>query len=259
MNDGITVHDFVMLGRTVPEPSKKYGLVVCSAGYSRSMRQFLRVYPLFPSDDIPKWSVCRLDLWRNEPDSRHESWRLREGTRYEVLGTTSAEAEWGVLQKLRSDSIDKLNTARQSLGILRPTVLDLRFRNRETVKQLVLFEEEKRWQRVLHGVPCCTFTDEAGFNHTLQLREWGNVVFLTKFPEQPDGLWKNLALTDTTLDHLFFVGNMNHARNAWLIISTMKKKKTNQLTFNFQEVDDEAESCDEDTELSGGLRSFQDG
>ncbi len=42
----MTVEDFVVLGRTVPEDSQKYGKKVCMAGYSPSLSQLLRVYPL---------------------------------------------------------------------------------------------------------------------------------------------------------------------------------------------------------------------
>lgn len=41
------VEDFVVLGRTVPEESKKYGQRICMAGYSLENNQFLRIYPLF--------------------------------------------------------------------------------------------------------------------------------------------------------------------------------------------------------------------
>ena len=40
------VEDLIVLGRTVPEESRKYGQKVCMAGYSAENNQFLRVYPL---------------------------------------------------------------------------------------------------------------------------------------------------------------------------------------------------------------------
>lgn len=38
--------DFIMLGKTIPEPQKKTGRVfVCSAGYSDEFRHLIRIYP----------------------------------------------------------------------------------------------------------------------------------------------------------------------------------------------------------------------
>ncbi len=39
------IDDFVMLGRTEPQQTRNSGVTVCSAGYSPSLGQFIRVYP----------------------------------------------------------------------------------------------------------------------------------------------------------------------------------------------------------------------
>lgn len=112
------IEDFVMLGRTVPEPSKTHGTSVCSAGYSREMRQFVRVYPLRVEDRIPRWSVVNLPVVRNKPDSRIESWKLKDCGHYSITGSVTKDEEFDFLKSLKSESIDQLNVDRRSLGII---------------------------------------------------------------------------------------------------------------------------------------------
>ncbi len=74
------VEDFVVLGRTVPEDSKRYGKKICMAGYSPDLNQFLRVYPLMlpigdsaDSNDFKARHAYSLDLRRNDQDNGIES------------------------------------------------------------------------------------------------------------------------------------------------------------------------------------------
>lgn len=226
------IEDFVMLGRTVPENSKKYGHVVCSAGYSVELGGLIRIYPLLPIDRIPKWTRCRLHVCRNKHDSRFESWKLINDHAYEIVGTTSMKESWDHLLRLRSDSIKQLNSNRASLGIISPTILDWRFQKMASASQLLLFDEDERWTLKKSGIPYCTFLDDDG-KHCLQLREWGNLVYLNKFPENPKGLWDNLRFNDESRDHLFLVGNMSNQRTTWLVISTFQNKRVHQKQFDF--------------------------
>jgi hypothetical protein len=68
------IEDFIMLGRTEPTQSKKHGIVVCSAGYSRELQQFVRIYPLpMRANPIRAWSQCTIPLRRPTDDNRKES------------------------------------------------------------------------------------------------------------------------------------------------------------------------------------------
>jgi hypothetical protein len=118
------IDDFVCLGRTVPEESKKYGRKVCMAGYSDEMREFIRIYPLPVVNPIHQRSVCRIEVSRPNHDSRDESWRLareKENDGIEVGNTAKTTTEvvrW--LNDHMSRSIKELNAARRSLGVVRP-------------------------------------------------------------------------------------------------------------------------------------------
>jgi hypothetical protein len=219
------VDDFIMLGRTVPEHSKKHGLVVCSAGYSRELRQFMRVYPITMFDRIPRWSQCRLALRRPNDDSRLESWRINEDIGISVTGENDRANEFAYLSKRAASSIKELNEKRQSLGIIKPQSLQYRFgeyRDNETF-MLDLFGNEQ--PKPLK--PRVVFDDDDG-KHDLQLRDWGSHEFLRKNQASPK-LWDALKFTDKRYNHLLFVGNHNQHRSSWLVISVISQIASKQM------------------------------
>ena len=71
------IDDLIILGRTVPEQSKKYGIKVCSAGYSPEMRSFIRIYPLSVHGKPESREMITVDVERSKYDSRNESWALK--------------------------------------------------------------------------------------------------------------------------------------------------------------------------------------
>lgn len=226
------VEDFVMLGRTVPEPSKRHGLVVCSAGYSRELKQFLRVYPITMLDRVPRWSQCRIALKRNPQDSRIESWRLQNDGEIPVTGKTKKADEFEALAAMASNSIAELNDKRASLGILKPSAVAYRFdgmkRNEEYLLDLFPVEHKEQVK------PRIEFADADG-DHDLQLRDWGAYEFLRKNADQASRskLWDALKFTDESYEHLLFVGNHNQHRNSWLVIGVISDRtKLQQSLFD---------------------------
>lgn len=219
--------DFIMLGQTVPEQSKKHGLVVCSAGYSRELRQFMRVYPITMFNSIPRWSQCQISLRRPNDDSRLESWRINEDRELKIHGESDRANEFSYLSKIAVGSIKELNDQRLSLGIIQPHSLKYRFgeyRDNETfMLNLDLFGGEK--PKPIK--PRVIFEDAAG-KHDLQLRDWGSHEFLRKNPTSSK-LWDALKFTDSRYNHLFFVGNHNQHRSSWLVISVISLIKSNQM------------------------------
>ena len=235
--------DFTMLGRTEPTESRTYGACVCSAGYSRELRQFIRIYPLpFPSS-IPKWSRCTLPVRRPRGDSRVESWRIdtdgdtafQAERAVNVFGKADKDAEFEWLKSMASPSIADLNARRASLGIIAPSSMTWAFERRDNVDpadQLTLFD------RVEHAgtthqsdlVPKVRFRDEHG-PHRLSLKEWGCHEWLRKQRFNAEQLWSNLRFDDPSYEHLLFVGNQNNHRTSWLIISTVSRRKTSQLSL----------------------------
>lgn len=236
------VEDFVMLRRTEPTESKKNGVAVCSAGYSRELRQLIRIYPLPWQNKIGSWTKCRIPLRRPLQDSRDESWRIDGGETtdeavksVQVIGTANKDEEFGALLRMRSPSIAWLNKHRKSLGIIKPLSIRGVFKRREDVdpeEQLTLFE-----RMVADGpthksdlIPQLEFSDEDG-PHRLSLREWGCSEYLRKHRTNADGLWGALNLYRSDYEHLLLVGNQANARNAWLVIGLISRRKSVQQSL----------------------------
>jgi hypothetical protein len=233
----VRVDDFVCLGRSVPEASKRYGLKVCMAGYSEEMRGFLRVYPLPVGNPVRQRDVFRLEMERPAQDSRHESWRLQrerpDGGFAERLGSRppAAVARW--LAGKVTPSVSALNAARLSLGVVRPLEYRPFFRRGEEPvdpAQRSLFEgvADTFGPEAARLAPCLRFRDEGGW-HELQLREWGCFEWLRKEPGRVTQLWDNLGFGRPDVEHLLLVGNMCNHRNAWLVISTYRQAKQASL------------------------------
>lgn len=220
------LEDFVMLGRTAPEESKKHGLVVCSAGYSRELRQFVRIYPISMFDRIPRWSICRAKVRRNPGDSRDESWRIDDDHPIEIIGKADKNTEYDWLESVAACSIADMNQKRRSLAIIKPEGMQFRFDGLRhgAERQIQLIEGGKPDELR----PRVKFRDAAGA-HDLQLRDWGCRMFLEKHPDRDYQLWDALNLTKDNYEHLFFVGNMANHRNNWLIISVVSRKREAQI------------------------------
>ena len=226
--------DFIMLGRTKPTKSKKYGLTVCSAGYSKELRQFVRIYPLPQNSRLKRWSVCRGPVMRSKHDSRIESWRLsNEMTSSErgvdVIDVADRVIEFDYLES-KATSIAELNENRLSLGIVRPDSFEPHYMDmkptRERQINLDLGEAlvDDRYR------PKVQFSCDG--DHDLQILDWGCHEFIRNRintgRNNAEDLWSALNLNNDGYEHLFFVGNQNSHRSSWLIISVISRKATTQ-------------------------------
>jgi hypothetical protein len=232
------LEDFVMLGKTIPEPTSDGRIFVCSAGFSEDLRSLVRLYPLARRDCPPRWSRSRVAVERNPRDSRRESFALK-GNRnpsdhadinrlFETTIELSPKDRDHLVERIVDRSIADLNANRRSLGVLQPEgVAKLHFDENPASPdspQLSLFadsDEEKRelGARRFAYLPRLTFKDLAGDWHDLQLRDWGGFEFLRKHGDH-----RRHELSDAL--HLnrrpsLLVGNMSSQRNAWLVISVL--------------------------------------
>lgn len=229
------LEDFVMLGTTIPEPNSDGRVFVCSAGYSPELRTLLRIYPLAQRGAPKRWSVSRVALSRNLRDSRQESWQIQGdrslsvhgeiNERFEYLGTVAKKERRVLLSRCIVSSIREADGKRISLAIIEPEYLRLHFEyNPESPNspQLNLFEEEPKpalGAKRFAYIPRLRFRDSAG-DHDLMLRDWGCFEFMRK-----NGDERRLELSAALhLDQScsLLVGNMNHHRNAWLVISVLR-------------------------------------
>lgn len=250
------VDDFVVLGRTVPEESKKYGKRVCMAGYSQGNNQFIRVYPLmvpvgahWNANSFRARHSYSMDLKRNPGDNRFESWRVQDELRpTETLWdrapevTTPTVLNW--LLGRRVDSIRTLNECRMSLGVLLLKAEDWeglaepRDSLGEDEEHVSLFEDLRAQDepdliadRVKYA-PYIRFRDASG-EHRLQVREWGAYLLLSKpdYADSPEALWQAAGYRRGQ-DLVVVIGNMNNRRNNWLIIKTFERARESPGLFD---------------------------
>jgi hypothetical protein len=231
--------DFIVLGRTVPEASQRYGTRVCMVGYSEELGKALRVYPLLIDAPLKSRHQATLELTRNSDDNRRESYKLRDAVT-SVYGVSS-QAYWSTEQvcdladKMHYASIAELNRQKASLGfvaLLGTPHLELKSREATAPPaQLALFDEfvqDLRTTQFWGGrdypqVPYVTFQDAEGI-HALQLREWGTFEYLRKHQFLGDGLDKALHLHASGEQWYALVGNMAHRRNVWLVIQLVHRQ-----------------------------------
>ena len=233
--------DYCCLGRTVPELSKKYGISVCSAGYSRDLDQFVRLYPLPVFSPIRQRSIAEVELTRPGHDSRWESWRLnRELPESELVNVVGEEPTQKVMEWLidhQSESIAKLNDEKSSLGLIKAEQWEGYFVDRDTKKEVdpcqkELFDTLDGWrenrenpfQFKINKLPYLRFKDQDGW-HNLQLREWGAYAWFGKEPDKYEQIWKNYLKDPTGKDLYLLVGNMCNRRTTWLVINLFPHKQ----------------------------------
>lgn len=230
------IDDLIILGRTEPQETKTSGIVVCTAGYSHELKQFMRIYPLsWGYNQLPRWSIITAELKRNNKDSRRESWRIScdkdedSYSKIDVISKAIKDNEFCYLKGL-SLTIDELNATKSSLGILNPTSkISVTFKQSNTAEnknQASLFEVEKAKCPIAKNFvqPRLLFNTGDRFNN-LRLDDWGSYELIRKNPENIDILESALRLNDEKYEHLLFVGNLNALRNVWIVISVISKKK----------------------------------
>lgn len=240
--------DFVMLGTTVPEPTRKGDRVfVCSAGVSAQRGELMRVYPLARRGIPHRWHTYRVPLERNPDDHRPESWRItadRSPGHHERINEAFVPTGQVVPDRRRADllapfrvgSIHEANARRLSLAVIHPEWTDLSFEANAASPdspQLALFDtgqEPPKGARRFPFIPRLRFEDDCG-EHNLMLRDWGCYELMRKHEHAyfRQHMASALHLRPSSC---LLVGNMNHRRNAWLIISVLNGIQADPTLFD---------------------------
>lgn len=230
-----TLHDFVMLGTTVPEQRRRDGRTfVCSAGYHEG-HGLIRIYPLGMQGAPRRWTRNTVAVERNPEDSRKESWRLagdRTPESHSAINLRSFTPWATVGKSQRADlvpdrfyveSIAQANAERRSLALLRPSSVDFQWTppdssKRIDVDQLELLSFERPDGRP-ERLPRLIFTDTDG-RHALQVREWGlhELIRRNSLDYAAQHAEKALRLSAAST---LLIGNINAHRNSWLVISVL--------------------------------------
>lgn len=228
--------DFVMLGKTVPEPNSDGRVFVCSAGWSSEYRKLIRIYPLARKNAPPRWSKSVVRLERNPKDSRDESWRLagdRSTASHESINLSfdvvekrvGVDVQSEMVKRTLVDSLAQANTERLSLALVHPVATPRLFFDHNPTSPdspaLRLFDvgqEQAKGAKRFPYIPRLEFADEDG-THRLMLRDWGVFEFMRKHgSSRRHELEGALRLGP---DSSLLVGNLNNQRTAWIVISVL--------------------------------------
>jgi hypothetical protein len=226
----IRADGFVMLGKTVPEPSRRQPdrTYVCSAGWQPDLG-LIRIYPLGVAGAPPRWSTSSVHLERNPEDSRAESWRLpgdrrnpRINNAFEQAGTLHPAQRPHLLPELGRwtvGSIGEANERRMSLAVIHPEHIQLRLdiaAGSADSPQLSLFDVAAPPGRRFDTIPRLVFP--GGHNGGMLMRDWGCFEWMRKHPGNAAALTDALHLSPATV---LLIGNLANHRNTWIVISAL--------------------------------------
>lgn len=236
----IRLHNFLMLGKTVPEPSKTdERIYVCSAGYHPDLG-LTRVYPLGQARAPRRWSLNDVTVERNPRDHRAESWRIAGdrhdrwiNDRFTTTGRLDSDQARDMLLDDRRipRSIQQANEARRSLALLTPDHIGFSLKHvpdHPDSPQQGLFDADlapDEAQRRFPAIPYLHIDGEAQRN--FQLRDWGAYEWMRKHPDDLDAIPDALHLGPKSA---LLVGNINGRFSTWLVISVLNIR-TGQLTL----------------------------
>lgn len=230
--------DFIMLGTTVPEPSKTTSrIMVCSAGYSPELRRLIRIYPLARRNIPHRWHVYRVPLEQNKADQRDESYRIlgdrSEGAHDDINElfvecapkVKAASIAADLNKRYLVESIEEANARRMSLAILRPEHMRLEFDlnpDSPDSPQLALFDIPGRGvpsgaKRFAYNPKLCFLDGKT--SRRMSLRDWGCYEYMRKAgDDRRMDLTANLHINPGSS---LLVGNMANQRTQWLVISVL--------------------------------------
>lgn len=237
------IDDLVVLGRAAPEPLSDGRYTVCLGGYSETVG-YVRLYPTKPEmTECKRWNVISAPVQRAEPeDTRDESYKIAGSgkSRVEALkqvkkvGRLSKSERIRLVDKLAGDCTGRLNETHVSLGMVRPEEIhDFYLKNTpESTIQVTLDGDELKGKRnyphklyIEYECDNCSLISPPHQQHCI---EWGIYQYWDKY-NNPKGVVDALNLTSDDWFHYFFVGNLNHQRRAYIIISDLRFKKEDMI------------------------------
>ncbi len=221
------IDDLIVLGRTTPVKSKKYGHCVCVAGYSEELRSFVRIYPTKVRSKVKALHRMVVEVERRKGDARLESWALKDRTEDSILSIEGPVSKNDIRPFLdaHTSTVPELNRARRSLGIIRPMEFDIVLERRglfesawNGVRMATNFPHEPR---VI--IPACK-----GEQSRFMLSEWGVYELMRKYEDTGKQITAEAiegALHVRGKDTYFLVGNLNNVKNRWLVIKAFTYDK----------------------------------
>lgn len=216
------IDDFIVLGRTTPIASKKYGHCVCVAGYSEELRQFVRIYPTKVRSKIKTLCSLSVEVERKNEDNRFESWALKTRSEDSILTVSEPLPKEDILPILNdniSASVGELNEKKASLGVIKPEKFEIVTEQR---KGFVQHNGGIRTMEAFPVIPRLELPPTPGEQARFMINEWGVYMLMDKYERAGKTLTatdiKNALHIKDGKEVYFVVGNLNKVRNIWLVI-----------------------------------------
>lgn len=228
------VRDLIILGRTAPEPIRDGRHTVCLGGYSES-HGYIRLYPTQRwMENCERWNIVSVPVEEPMHDTRDESYKIRGSKKdwgnlhkkIKYVDTLPKTKQIQLVDELAGDCTIRLNENRVSLGMVEPgEIIDVYIEeNEDTTIQMDLGMNERKGKKdypqklyIKYRCQNCsakTYHDQ----HTI---EWGVYRYWDKH-DDVEGVIDALGFNDANMNHYFFVGNLNHEREAYIIISILR-------------------------------------
>ena len=143
--------NIIVLAKTYPELSSKYGTIVCVAGINES-GEWRRLYPIpvtlfmkkYGGPRFRKWDIISVNI-KKRP--RHKDYRVEsyQVVNPEYIYVTATIESWKARKKIIEDFLDenlcKINGKERSLGIIKPYhILDFFKKDRSRIQDKVRLE-----------------------------------------------------------------------------------------------------------------------
>jgi len=233
------IDDLIVLGRAGPELIEDGRHTVCLGGWSRT-EGFVRLYPTHKYSEAQRWNVIKVPVEKDDShDSRDESYKIQ-----------GSKSDWDTLHE-KIDKVDKLsrreaieltkespktcrntlNSRHQSLGLVKPEKIENVYLE-DVEPDPVVTDLQGNKKKSKSNYPHKLYIEysckdcEAKTGHEQHCIEWGIYQFWEHHPDRdPREVIDALHLLDDDYDKYFFIGNLNHQRTAYVVISVIRWKK----------------------------------
>lgn len=237
----IHLDNVVVLGLAVPEQIRDGRKTVCVAAYHEDLG-LIRIYPCRADMGLSRWQQISVDLERNPSDTRYESFKLVGAKQqWDMLSQTvtthgkiNKAQRLELLGKLQTTCVNDINTARFSLGIIKPYAMhDVWLDNNPTHlkphQARMGVVDRDGWIQTKSDYPHqprIAYQCSPGCKgHNQTILEWGAFEWMRTHPNNPQQLIENWRLHDEMYEHYLVVGNQAQHRNSFLVINVLWFKR----------------------------------
>jgi hypothetical protein len=189
---------------------------------------------------LKRWNIVSVPVESAAPaDTRDESYKIagsRESwdelhTKITKVGSLEKSEQIQLVDRLCGDCTSDLNDKHVSLGIAKPKEIhDFYLQGNEDPSYQVTLDGKRRqgkreYPQTLYIEYECEDCSLKNPPHRQSCIEWGVYQYWNK-NDDPEGVVDALGLTDTDRQHYFFVGNLTHRRQTYIIISDLRFKRS---------------------------------